>query len=200
MLKAFWIIILYSKSEYAMAPLILYFCLYLYGLFVMWSLDGPFFIAFVLAAALMMLSFIDNREKRLPNIGVMFVGVLGVIYHLIERNDLLYPLTAMVIAFACLFTLSHAFYKLRGVVGLGMGDVKLFAVGAIWVPMELLPMVLMIASFLALLSIVLFQLMSKLKKEEINIRQVKFPFGPHLALGIWLCWVFNIELKILLGL
>jgi leader peptidase (prepilin peptidase)/N-methyltransferase len=71
----------------------------------------------------------------------------------------------------------------RGEDGIGLGDAKLLAGAGAWAGWVGLPQVLLLASGIALVCVA-FGKISRLMKSE-NLR---LPFGPFLALGLWLVW------------
>jgi leader peptidase (prepilin peptidase)/N-methyltransferase len=75
---------------------------------------------------------------------------------------------------------------LRGAAGVGQGDARLYAVAGLWLGFPGLP------------GCLVFGVLSALVAAAISIRQgtlesarQPIPFGPHLALGIWLVWVIG---------
>lgn len=79
-----------------------------------------------------------------------------------------------------------AFRMLRGYDGLGFGDVKFIAAASLWIGYAALPTAILISVASALLAILLFNA----DRYEIGGRQA-IPFGPHLAVGVWLTWAFG---------
>jgi leader peptidase (prepilin peptidase)/N-methyltransferase len=74
----------------------------------------------------------------------------------------------------------------RGRQALGMGDMKLIAAGTLWVgPSGVLSMLLW-SSVTGLLHF----LAKSVLGAELSAGS-RIPFGPHLALGIWLVWLFG---------
>lgn len=78
---------------------------------------------------------------------------------------------------------SWAYLRLRGHGGLGRGDEKLFGVAGLWLGFDGLPSCLIIAVVSALVSTAILFLGGVLRGSRDPI-----PFGPHLALGLWLVW------------
>ena len=81
-------------------------------------------------------------------------------------------------------SLFRAAYRwLRGINGLGFGDVKFVAAGVLWIGIEGIPGLLLIAVASALISLLI------LKSEGHDLHgQQAIPFGPHLAVGLWWIW------------
>jgi leader peptidase (prepilin peptidase)/N-methyltransferase len=83
---------------------------------------------------------------------------------------------------ACLFR--AAYRRVRGHDGLGFGDVKFATAGVLWVGIEGVPGLLLLAVFSALASLLIL----KWEGHELSAKQA-ISFGPHLAIGLWLAWV-----------
>jgi leader peptidase (prepilin peptidase)/N-methyltransferase len=82
-----------------------------------------------------------------------------------------------------LWLLREAFLRLRGIDGLGLGDVKLAATGGIWLGWQGFPYAVMLAALSALATVALFS-----RLHGAWPRQRKIPFALHLAPAIWACW------------
>jgi leader peptidase (prepilin peptidase)/N-methyltransferase len=82
-----------------------------------------------------------------------------------------------------LLLLREAFYRLRGVDGLGLGDVKLAGVAGIWLGWELFAVAVTLAAVAALVYVALRSL-----REGGWPRARRIPFAACLAPAIWVCW------------
>ena len=91
---------------------------------------------------------------------------------------------AACLAYGALRAICALYERARGEPGLGRGDAKLFGAGALWVGLAGLPWCLPIACLSALAS----ALIMARRGERIGARTA-IPFGPHLALSIWLAWL-----------
>ena len=91
---------------------------------------------------------------------------------------------AAALAFLLMVALAVIYRKVRGTFGLGLGDAKLFAAAGAWVGLEMLSVVALLASLSALAVLVPFYLV----RGGLNARAA-IPFGPFLALGIWVVWL-----------
>ncbi|WP_082649657.1 prepilin peptidase [Bradyrhizobium lablabi] len=90
----------------------------------------------------------------------------------------------LVFAAAALF---RACYRwLRGHDGLGFGDVKFVAAGTLWIGVEGIPGLLLIAVVSALASLLIL----RSEGHELDRKQA-ISFGPHLAIGLWWIWVLG---------
>lgn len=78
------------------------------------------------------------------------------------------------------------FRRLRGYDGLGLGDVKFVAAATLWIGWGALPGAILIAVASAFAAILLFDA----ERCDVGGRQA-IPFGPHLAIGVWLSWVLS---------
>jgi leader peptidase (prepilin peptidase) / N-methyltransferase len=75
---------------------------------------------------------------------------------------------------------------LRGHEGLGQGDLKFAAAAALWIGLEGIPGLLLAAVVSALASLLI------LRAHGYDLHgKLAISFGPHLALGLWLIWVFG---------
>jgi leader peptidase (prepilin peptidase)/N-methyltransferase len=82
--------------------------------------------------------------------------------------------------------LSLAYRRLRHREGLGQGDAKLFAAAGAWLGTAALPQVILLATAAAL------AMATGLALAGTRLRaDTALPFGPFLALAIWLIWLFG---------
>ncbi|PHS40805.1 MAG: hypothetical protein COA91_02940 [Robiginitomaculum sp.] len=140
------------------------------------------FFGFVLVACLLALAVIDFKTMFLPDILTLPLGVVGLLFAT-WQNALLAGFIGMLVGYTGLVTLELAYKRLRGVDGLGRGDAKLLAAGGAWCGWYGLSFILLIASFSGLVHALI------LSRTVKNPKNQKIPFGPHLALGIFLSWL-----------
>jgi leader peptidase (prepilin peptidase)/N-methyltransferase len=95
-------------------------------------------------------------------------------------------LAAGFVAFAALRLVDLFWLRFRGMSGVGEGDARLFAVAGLWLGFEGLPGALLYGALSALLAAAIARRDGRLE----GLRD-PLPFGPHLALGLWLAWVFG---------
>lgn len=79
-----------------------------------------------------------------------------------------------------------AYRAIRGREGLGAGDAKLMAAAGAWLGWSLLPDVILLAALLGILATML----GRIKGRAID-RGTTIPFGPFLAIAIWLTYVYG---------
>ncbi len=78
------------------------------------------------------------------------------------------------------------YHRYRGLDGLGLGDAKLFAAAGAWVGAEGLSTVLLMACGSALVAALVWQQFDKSMDGQTAI-----PFGPFLAFGFWVVWLYG---------
>ena len=133
-----------------------------------------------LGAVLARLAWIDRREHRLPDHYTLPLIGMGLAVNAVLGGEL--PARALmgaVLGFTLFWVVGAAYYRLRGVDGLGLGDAKLFAASGAWVGVDQLPHVLFLAATSALAYAVLAH----------RDRQIPLAFGPWIALGLIATWV-----------
>ena len=139
-----------------------------------------------LGAFLLALAAFDLKTGRLPNQIMLPLILLGLgVNGAFGLDRLTQALLGAVLGFVSLALVRFAYKAWRGREGLGGGDVKLFAAAGAWVGATQLPLVLSIA---ALSGLVLVLLQSKQTRELANNKSI--PFGPHLAVGLWVTWIW----------
>ena len=95
-------------------------------------------------------------------------------------------LAASVAGFAILAAVNCLYRRIRGQDGLGLGDAKQLAAGGAWVGLSGLSGIVMIASFTGLA----WALVQTCRTRQI-LAQTRVAFGPFLAFGIWIIWLFR---------
>jgi leader peptidase (prepilin peptidase)/N-methyltransferase len=142
-----------------------------------YGLSPLLFVRLAFACALIVLFMIDLQHQILPNVITLPGIAAGFLASLFLPPGWLSSLIGIAAGGGILFALAEAYYRLRGIEGLGMGDVKMLAmIGAVlgW-PLMLLTLVL--ASFAG--SVVGVGLMASRR----GGMQAALPFGTFLALG-----------------
>jgi leader peptidase (prepilin peptidase) / N-methyltransferase len=139
------------------------------------------------ALALVLLSAIDLRTFRLPDAltlplclaGIVLAGALG-------WDSYAWRVASALIGFGSTYLVACAYERLRGLSGLGLGDAKLLAASGAWLGAQALPAVVLYACGAALLAIGV----AYLRNHPLD-RTTKLPFGPFLAGGTWLVWLYG---------
>jgi len=129
---------------------------------------------------------IDARYGIIPDSLVLALAVGGVLQTSIPgQGELLQRgFEALVLFLASGLPFSAAYRWVRGHDGLGLGDVKFATAGVLWIGIEGVPVMLLLAVFSAVASLLIL----KAEGHELSAKQA-ISFGPHLAIGLWLAWV-----------
>ncbi|MEQ1718051.1 MAG: A24 family peptidase [Hyphomicrobium sp.] len=145
----------------------------------------------LLALCLAALSAIDLKTFRLPNTLTLPLIAAGCLLPLVMDTGVssIWPIVwragAAAGAFAVLAGLAIVYERLRGRPGLGLGDAKLFAAAGSWLGAEPLALVMLIASLSALAVVLL-----KAVRDRRLDPGMRLAFGPYIALGFWIVWVY----------
>ena len=81
-----------------------------------------------------------------------------------------------------------AYRALRGLEGMGLGDVKLAAVAGVWIDWAFLPLVVEIAALSGLAA----ALFAHLRGDGFDLKG-RLPFGAFFAPAIWICWLIAVR-------
>ncbi|MBR0846688.1 prepilin peptidase [Bradyrhizobium diazoefficiens] len=143
-----------------------------------------------LAALMLAIAVNDARTYLIPNAltGAAFALALlrsGALVPEVGAEALLWPLARAAVVGLPLLLLMLAYRRWRGRDGLGLGDVKLAAVGGAWLDLATMVAVIELA---ALLAIAAYAANAALRKKP--LRATAFlPFGLFLAPAIWAGWL-----------
>lgn len=142
----------------------------------------------LLAGGLIALSVVDLQSFRLPDALTLPLAGSGLILAFILgwEPSLGWRVLAAVAGYAFVWTIGAAYQAWRGFAGIGLGDAKLMAVAGAWLGFEGLPATLLYACMSALCFIGL----SAMAGTPFG-RHDALPFGPFIAIGIWLVWLYG---------
>jgi leader peptidase (prepilin peptidase) / N-methyltransferase len=141
----------------------------------------------LLAVTLAALAVIDLDEFRLPNavtLPLIAVGVCFVPPHTVP--DALMRSAAAALGYGLLFAVARGYHRLRGHDGLGLGDAKLYGAAGAWLLFDGLAPVLLLAALAALAGVA----WGAMRGRGVDRLQA-VAFGPYLAIGFWLTWLFG---------
>lgn len=139
----------------------------------------PFALLCVLCAAI---AWIDIRHGIIPDWLNLSIAVLGLL-RVFLIGDIWAAAAALgegAIIGAVFWLLRRLYFALRGIQGLGLGDVKFLAAAGIWVGIAGVPMLLLVATIIALTCIGAVQLSGRAALTA----QTSMSFGPFLAIGL----------------
>lgn len=142
----------------------------------------------VLALVMLAIAVIDRRRMIIPdelNALAFIVGLVaaGIGEDAVSTDAILQALVRASLMFVVFFAFRAGFRALRGVEGMGFGDVKLAAVAGVWLDWAFLPVAVEIAA----LSAIAVALYSRFRGHGFDAR-AKLPFGAFFAPSIWICW------------
>lgn len=142
--------------------------------------------ALVLLWALIAATFIDIDHQLLPDnitLPLLWTGLL------VNQHGLFANLSSAVIGavagYLSLWSIFHIFKWLTGKEGMGYGDFKLFAAAGAWLGWQMLPLIILLASFAGAVIGVAF---IALKGRD---RRLPIPFGPFLCVGILVALIWG---------
>ena len=141
----------------------------------------------VLGWGLLALGWIDARTFTLPHVLTLPLAALGLGVSAWFSQDVPWQsLAGAGAGFAAFWLIAELFRRWRGRDGLGMGDAFLLAVGGAWTGLAGLPTIILYgaAGGLAWVGI---QYMTG----RTGVLHDRLPFGPFLAAGIWLVWLYG---------
>lgn len=144
-------------------------------------------VSLALGWTLLALAVMDVRTFRLSDaltLPLIAGGILGA--WLLEPSRLFDHLLGGAIGWLGFVLVDYLYRLLRNRHGMGQGDAKLLAAGGAWLGWQGLGSVLLIASFSALLVILVLQIAGRRMKG-----QTPLAFGAFLSLGIWIVWLYG---------
>ncbi|UWQ12800.1 A24 family peptidase (plasmid) [Aliiroseovarius crassostreae] len=138
--------------------------------------------SFFLFAVLISLSLTDLRRRIIPNTHILALLVGGICFSWVYDTAGIAPrMVASLGLLAAGILVAGIAARLLRREALGMGDVKLYAVAALWLGLSPMPLVLTTASALALVA-----LMFGLEKQGAPLA-----FGPYLSVAIFGAWLWQ---------
>jgi leader peptidase (prepilin peptidase)/N-methyltransferase len=128
-----------------------------------------------------LLSLTDIQRGIIPDELNLLIAVLGLIKTILDGGptDAFGALCQAAAIGALFWLLRRLYFSWRRAHGLGLGDVKFLAAAGTWIGIAGLPILLLIATSLALAAAGSLQLAGR----EMN-RKASLPFGPFLACGL----------------
>ena len=140
-----------------------------------------------LAWGLLALSVIDWRHHILPDQLTLPLLAGGlVVAYAIRGSGLADHVAGAAAGFAAFALVGWIYRRLRGREGLGLGDAKLLAAAGAWLSWTGLPGVVLTATLSALAAALGRALVGRSLAAD-----TRLPFGPFLALGTWLVWLYG---------
>ncbi len=140
-----------------------------------------------LAAVLVVLSAVDLAVRRLPDVLTLPLALAGLAWTWATAPDMLaWHGLAAIAGYGLLWGVARLYRRARGRPGLGLGDAKLLGVAGAWVGPQGLTTVLLVGSLAALGVVAVMRWRGRAMTLASAI-----PFGPFLALGLWVVWLYG---------
>ena len=135
------------------------------------------FLKSLITLNLIFIALIDHEHKVIPLNSLLSLTVFAIVLSLQTNILNLSELFVVLVSGLILLSLRWFYLKFKNREGLGLGDVILFPILTLMVPMNIVPILLLTAS---LLGIVEFLVSTKLKKDS------EIAFGSHLSIAGYL--------------
>jgi leader peptidase (prepilin peptidase)/N-methyltransferase len=135
--------------------------------------------------AMIVLFVIDLQHRILPNVITLPGIIVGLAFSAVLPPGWLASAIGAVVGGGALYLIAEAWYRVRGVEGLGMGDVKMLAMIGAFLGWQLTLVTLMLASFSG--SVVGVSLIASGRRSM----QAALPFGTFLAVGALVAAVYG---------
>ena len=151
-------------------------------------LDAPLIVALLPLPITVAVAVIDGRRRIIPNrlnLALLGLGLAVAAGRAPDAVPMAIPmalaqaLATAGLAFGALWAVRAAHGRLRGRVGLGLGDVKFVAAAAPWTGLSGLPWMILAASVLALAVLAVAALAGRHVDGA-----TRLPFGPFLVVGL----------------
>ncbi len=149
-----------------------------------------------LGFSMLLIAAIDSRVMLIPDalswpaipIGILAGVALGQrgLLDVLRDNGV-----AALAAGGSLLAVRAAYMRLRGVEGLGLGDIKLAAATGTWVGLELLPITCLLATCGALAAVII---KSIARGDKLQMKTA-IPFGSFIALATLVSWTAKVLLE-----
>ncbi len=137
----------------------------------------------VLVVILALIAQQDFRTLRIPDSLNGVLALAGATVAALSGSQALREAVLASLIGGVMFWLARfAFQRWRGIEGLGLGDVKFITAAGLWLTPLQLPWLVLFAS----LTGIAHHLLSGADQNQ------RLPFGPHLALGLFLSWLLKI--------
>jgi len=140
------------------------------------------FIYFCFLSSLVVITFIDLDYQIIPNIislpGIIFGFIASFLLPGVSIQD---SLLGIAFGGGVFYLVAYLFVKIRGIDGMGMGDVKLLAMLGAFLGLKGVLFIIFVSSVIGTLSGVLVMIQSR----SFTLQQ-KIPFGPFLSIAAML--------------
>jgi len=142
--------------------------------------------ALILTWSLIALTMIDVHKQLLPDnitLPLLWLGIICNMFGLF--TDLESSVKGAIFGYLALWSVYHLFKVLTGKEGMGYGDFKLLAALGAWMGWKVLPLIIVLSSFVGAaigIAMIVFTRHDK---------SVPIPFGPYLAIAGWIALLWG---------
>jgi leader peptidase (prepilin peptidase)/N-methyltransferase len=144
----------------------------------------------VLAGLMVAIAVIDHRRMIIPDELNALSFIAGMVAAGVGTEAstvaILQALARASVMFVLFFGFRAGYRTLRGLEGMGFGDVKLAAVAGVWLDWASLPIAVEIAALSALAA----GLCARVRGDGFDPK-ARLPFGTFFAPAIWICWLLT---------
>jgi leader peptidase (prepilin peptidase)/N-methyltransferase len=155
------------------------------GGYLIYGLTPLLAVRLLFASAMIVLFVIDLRHRILPNVITLPGIVVGLVCSVMLPPGWLASVIGAIAGGGILFAVAELYYRLRGVEGLGMGDVKMLAMIGAFLGWQLTLVTLVLSSFAG--SIVGVAMIAASR----GSLKYALPFGTFLSMGAFLAAAFG---------
>jgi len=142
--------------------------------------------ALLLTWTLIALTMIDFHKQLLPDnltLPLLWLGIICANFSLFV--DLQSSVIGAIAGYLLLWCVYQLFKLLTGKEGMGFGDFKLLAALGAWMGWKMLPMIVILSSFVGAVIGIAMIVLTK------HDRRVPIPFGPYLAIAGWIALIWG---------
>ena len=136
--------------------------------------------------ALIALTMIDFHKQLLPDnitLPLLWLGILCSMFGLFV--DLETSVIGAMAGYLVLWSVYHLFRLITGREGMGYGDFKLLAALGAWMGWKMLPLIIILSSFVgAAIGLAMIALIR-------HDKNIPIPFGPYLAIAGWIAFLWG---------
>jgi len=162
------------------------------ALWVALTMDEPDWVwaGCLLGWTLLTLAWIDAGHMMLPDVLTLPLLLAGLGFtFVLEPWDMLDHAVGAVAGYVAFRAIASIYQVWRGRSGLGGGDARLLAAAGAWLGWQALPWVV----FEAALAGIAATLIARVFGHRVS-RTTAVPFGPFIAIAVWLVWLYGIPL------
>lgn len=142
--------------------------------------------AMVLTWFLIVIAMIDYDTMFIPDqlsLPLIWIGLFISLWSIFIMPPA--AIKGALLGYLLLWSIFHLFKIITGKEGMGYGDFKLLAAGGAWLGMQSVMVIVVMSSFAGAVLGSIYMIINKNKQGK------PIPFGPYLAVGIWLTMLFG---------